>query len=100
MLSAKTGFAVPEKILNRSSFTTLALQCDRSAIARVQTSFPGADSTNEMDTKRRCGCIHEARRLTCVTHQTSVPIARDCLANEGLIARKPCSGSARHRWAR
>jgi len=25
MLSAKTGFAVPENILNRSSFTTLAL---------------------------------------------------------------------------
>src|SRR5438874_1919662 len=30
----------------------------------------------------------------------AVPVARDGLANEGLIVRKPNSGSARHRWAR
>src|SRR5690242_19835642 len=33
-------------------------------------------------------------------HSTSVPIARERLADEGLIVRKPNSGSARHRWAR
>src|SRR5438045_8000892 len=33
-------------------------------------------------------------------HPTSVRLARECLANEGLIVRKPNSGSARHRWAR
>src|SRR5713226_5884526 len=41
-----------------------------------------------------------ACRLLCDAHQTSVPVARDSLANEGLIVRKPNSGSARHRWAR
>src|SRR6266849_953867 len=41
-----------------------------------------------------------ACRLLCDAHQTSVPAARDTLANEGLIVRKPNSGSARHRWAR
>src|SRR5207249_5322460 len=41
-----------------------------------------------------------AGRLACDAHQTSVPVARDGLANEGLIVRKPNSGSARHRWAR
>src|ERR1700758_5059449 len=41
-----------------------------------------------------------ADRLFCDAHQTSVPVARDSLANEGLIVRKPNSGSARHRWAR
>jgi hypothetical protein len=29
-----------------------------------------------------------------------IPIARNCFANEGLVARKPDSGSARQRWAR
>src|SRR4029077_12152933 len=33
-------------------------------------------------------------------HFTNVPVARECLANKGLIVRKPNSGSARHRWAR
>src|SRR5437667_5269871 len=41
-----------------------------------------------------------APRLLGDAHQTSVPIARDSLANEGLVVRKPNSGSARHRWAR
>jgi hypothetical protein len=41
-----------------------------------------------------------AHLLRRATHQTKVPVARNCFANEGLIARKPVSGSARHRWAR
>src|SRR6266850_2124486 len=101
MLSAKIGFAVPEKILNRSSFTALVLQCDRSAIAHAQTSLTWGrfyerdrhEETLRLDPR-------SVRRLTCVAHQTSVPVARDRLANEGLIVRKPCSGSARQRWAR
>src|SRR6266849_2104679 len=32
--------------------------------------------------------------------QTNIPRAREALANEGLIVRKPDSGSARQRWAR
>jgi hypothetical protein len=40
------------------------------------------------------------RKQIYLAQQTSVPIARDGLANEGQIVRKPCSGSARHRWAR
>src|SRR5580692_1894469 len=53
---------------------------------------------------RRCGST-EANRghkstSTSVLHFTNVPVARDCLANKGLIVRKPSSGSARHRWAR
>src|SRR5229473_283364 len=41
-----------------------------------------------------------ACRLLCDAHQTSIPVARDSLANEGPVVRKPNSGSARHRWAR
>src|SRR5438132_458068 len=41
-----------------------------------------------------------APRLLGDAHQTSVPLARDSLANEGLVVRKPNSGSARQRWAR
>src|SRR5713226_8520651 len=41
-----------------------------------------------------------ACRLLRHAHQTSIPVSRDTLANEGLIVRKPNSGSARHRWAR
>src|SRR5437870_12406718 len=41
-----------------------------------------------------------APRLLGDAHQTSVPLARDSLANEGLIVRKPNSVSARRRWAR
>src|SRR5260370_8751459 len=41
-----------------------------------------------------------ACRLLCDAHQTSVPVARDSLANEGLVVRKANSGSARQRWAR
>src|SRR5580692_6607017 len=53
---------------------------------------------------RRCGST-EANRghkstSTSALHFTNVPVARECLANKGLIVRKPNSGSARHRWAR
>src|SRR5271170_4719984 len=53
---------------------------------------------------RRCGST-EANRghkstSTSALHFTNVPVARESLANEGLIVRKPNSGSARHRWAR
>src|SRR5208282_6537411 len=37
---------------------------------------------------------------TSALHFTNVPVARECLANKGLIVRKPNSGSARLRWAR
>src|SRR5207247_6900144 len=55
-----------------------------------------------MDTKRRWKADSTAstRGLPRDMHPTSVPVARECLANEGLIVRKPNSGSARHRWAR
>src|SRR5437899_12619992 len=55
-----------------------------------------------MDTKRRWKADSTAstRGLPRDMHPTSVPVARDGLANEGLIVRKPNSGSARHRWAR
>src|SRR6266699_2011539 len=55
-----------------------------------------------MDTKRRWKADSTAstRGLPRDMHPTSVPVARECLANEGLIVRKPDSGSARHRWAR
>jgi hypothetical protein len=39
MLSASGRFAVPEKILNRSSFTTLALR--RALVEGAHTSGPG-----------------------------------------------------------
>src|SRR5216684_7675777 len=32
--------------------------------------------------------------------RAKIPVARNGLANEGLIVLKPDSGSARHRWAR
>src|SRR5271168_4287417 len=54
-----------------------------------------------MDTKRRCGPgnrqTHELQRGL---YPANVPLARNCFANEGLVVRKPNSGSARHRWAR
>src|SRR5438067_6905862 len=55
-----------------------------------------------MDTKRRWKADSTAstRGLPRDVHPTSVPVARESLANEGLIVRKPNSGSARHRWAR
>src|SRR5438132_6438195 len=55
-----------------------------------------------MDTKRRWKADSTAstRGLPRDMHPTSVPVARECLADEGLIVRKPNSGSARHRWAR
>src|SRR5438105_12510739 len=45
-----------------------------------------------METLRGCrlGALKSAK----------VPVARESLANEGLVVRKPNSGSARHRWAR
>src|SRR5436305_6186835 len=55
-----------------------------------------------MDTKRRWKADSTAstRGLPRDMHPTSVPLARECLADEGLIVRKPNCGSARHRWAR
>src|SRR5260370_4774181 len=101
MLCANTGFAVPEKILNRSSFTTLAL--------RVATQQPHPLTCNRTgkifhNRNRREETLRQnprdAGRLVCGAHQTSEPVARDTLADEGLLVRKPNSGSARHRWAR
>src|SRR5437899_7166941 len=75
--------------------------CDHSAVT------PTCMQRNRKDLLQRYG--HEetlrqnprhACRLLCGAHQTSVPVARDSLADEGLIVRKPNSGSARHRWAR
>src|SRR3954468_2245086 len=45
-----------------------------------------------METLRGCrlGALKSAK----------IPVARECLANEGLVVRKPNSGSARQRWAR
>src|SRR5271170_4381360 len=45
--------------------------------------------------RRRCGLPYTRAR-----NSAEIPIARNCFANEGLIVRKPNSGSARHRWAR
>src|SRR5713226_1742399 len=90
MLSASTRFAVPEKILKRSSFTK---------------SYPlrplcAADFCNRGICEETLRLSRRAGLRWRALDQTNVPGARDCLANEGLIVRKPDSGSARQRWAR
>src|SRR6202022_4005635 len=50
---------------------------------------------------RRCGSAnHFTHFLRRAIHQSNVPVARDCFANEGLVVLKPDSGSAPHRWVR
>jgi hypothetical protein len=50
MLSANTGFAVPEKILNRSSFTTLALRVTTRQPHQLAFNRTGKIFYNRMDT--------------------------------------------------
>src|SRR5690242_3721661 len=101
MLSASGRFAVPEKILKRSSFTTLALRQLEMGPARYFSVF--TSQMKRLLLRRRCGSTEETRghksTSTSALHFTNVPVARECLANKGLIVRKPNSGSARHRWA-
>src|SRR5579864_4343523 len=104
MLSARGRFAVPEKILNRSSFTTLALQ--RALVLGTHTSWPEIIFNGWLNRcfgdaadQPRTNGGHK-KTLTSALHFTNVPVARECLANKGLIVRKPNSGSARLRWAR
>jgi len=49
---------------------------------------------------RRCGLIARRTDNGATVHQTAIRIARDRLANESLIQRKPNNGSARLSWAR
>src|SRR5260370_20208109 len=97
MLSARIGFAVPEKILNRSSSTTLALRVTTQQPHHLSKTGTEKIFHRWMDTKRCCCKIHVTFcRLVSGAHQTSVPAARDTLANEGLIVQKPDNGSGRH----
>src|SRR5580692_7588070 len=103
MLSASGRFAVPEKILNRSSSTTLALrQISFRAGTRLGPSSPSILNFcfyGDAADQPRTNGGHKSTS-TSALHFTNVPVARECLANKGLIVRKPNSGSARHRWAR
>src|SRR5271170_1405537 len=103
MLSASGRFAVPENILNRSSFTKLALRqlyvwaCTLlrpNSFPWVTTCFFG-DAADQPRQNRG----HKPTS-TSALHFTNVPVTRESLANKGLIVRKPNSGSARLRWAR
>src|ERR1700756_5403579 len=53
-----------------------------------------------MHTKTLRGSNQDTPSLERSLNQTSITIARDGFANEGLVGRKPYSGSARQRWAR
>jgi hypothetical protein len=53
MLSARIGFAVPEKILNRSSFTTLALRVTAQRPHQLAFNRTGIIFYDEMNAKRR-----------------------------------------------
>src|SRR5882762_1732318 len=51
----------------------------------------------EREALRFRGIAHRSGRGI---HRAKIPVARNCLANEGLFVLKPDSGSARQRWAR
>src|SRR2546423_3269048 len=74
---------------DHSAATPLGMQPNRKGLLQ----WDGHEETLRQNPRH-------ASRLLCDAHQTSVPVARDSLANEGLVVRKPNSGSARHRWAR
>src|SRR6266849_6920502 len=52
----------------------------------------------EREALRFRGIAHRSGRG--INRSAKIPVARNCLANEGLFVLKPDSGSARQRWAR
>src|SRR5579859_5541201 len=97
MLSASGRFAVPAKILNRSSFKTYALQAHKIWPREFQLNailindFSG-DAADQTEDTRRC-------EATCPSSYEDNR-TRECLADKSFVVRKPDSGSARQRWAR
>src|SRR2546421_12556112 len=87
MLSARVGFAVPEKILNRSSFTTLAL--------RVATQRPHHVACNQTGKSSTTGWT---RRGAEAESTTRLQITLRCASNERTCrarqSRKRRSGRA------
>src|SRR5215813_11169620 len=112
MASARTGFAVPVKILKRSSFTTRSPPCRVCKLSCVLGPELGLRRQ-----KRQCEDAEDCSQGAPIDYgatlhlrvgdyqpsgadQTAIGIARDGLADKSLIERKPNSGSARLSWAR
>src|SRR6202171_5774816 len=103
MLFASGRFAVPEKILNRSSFTKRSLQVRQEAADFKQRPTLTARYTRQFvldscdaKTLRFRGLAHLLGRAL---ELAKIPVARNCFANEGVFVLKPDSGSARQRRA-
>ena len=92
----------------RENFKSIVVHYARAPLTLAlgpHTSRPNLLSApNDLFLGRRCGSTEDngghKSASTSALHFTNVPVARECLANKGLIVRKPNSGSARHRWAR